>query len=143
MLTWIEKALALLIHDRQLAEHGGMAGIRDERLLESALSRPQQLLAYGEPPPDLADLAAALAFGVARNHPFADGNKRTAAVLCETFLMLNNATLAASDVALYPQYVGLADGLINEQDFAHWLRQHLHLDSNTQINETAPAYGDE
>jgi death-on-curing protein len=70
MIIWIEKALALAIHDRQLAEHGGSSGVRDEGLLESALARPQQLFAYGDPPPDLADLAASLAYGLARNHPF-------------------------------------------------------------------------
>ena len=80
MIAWLEKALVLAIHDRQLAEHGGTGGVRDEGLLESALARPQQLHAYGDPAPDLADLAAALAYGLARNHPFLDGNKRTAAV---------------------------------------------------------------
>ena len=77
MIVWLEKALTLAIHDRQLAEHGGSAGVRDETLLESVLARPQQLFAYGDPVPDLAELAASLAFGLARNHPFVDGNKRT------------------------------------------------------------------
>ena len=77
------------------------------RLLESALARPQQLHAYGDPPPDLAQLAASLAFGLARNHPFVDGNKRTAAVACETFLLLNGALLDADDLALYPMYLGI------------------------------------
>ena len=76
MIIWISRTLALAIHERQLAEHGGIAGVRDESLLESAIARPQQLFAYGDPPPDLADLAASLAFGLARNHPFSDGNKR-------------------------------------------------------------------
>src|SRR5699024_8276914 len=96
MILWIEKRLALAIHDRQLAEHGGSSGVRDEGLLESALARPQQLFAYGDPPPDLADLAATLAYGLARNHPFVDGNKRTAYVACRTFLELNGASLSAS-----------------------------------------------
>ena len=82
MISWLTKALVLAIHDRQLAEHGGSAGVRDEGLLESALARPQQLHAYGDPAPDLADLAAALASGLARNHPFVDGKKRSAAGGC-------------------------------------------------------------
>ncbi|HET7597636.1 MAG TPA: type II toxin-antitoxin system death-on-curing family toxin, partial [Burkholderiales bacterium] len=91
MIVWLEKALVLPLHDRQLAEHGGTSGVRDEGLLESALARPQQLHAYGDPAPDLAELAASLAYGLARNHPFVDGNKRTAAVACETFIELNEA----------------------------------------------------
>ena len=82
MVIWISKRLALAIHDRQLAEHGGSIGVRDETLLDSAIARPQQLFAYGDPPPDLAALSASLAYGLARNHPFIDGNKRTAAVAC-------------------------------------------------------------
>jgi death-on-curing family protein len=98
MITWIDRRLALAIHDRQLAEHGGGSGVRDAALLDSALARPQQRYAYGDPPPDLADLAASLAYGLARNHPFVDGNKRTAAVACEVFIMLNDATLEADDL---------------------------------------------
>lgn len=141
MIVWIEKALALAVHDRQLAEHGGIAGVRDERLLDSALGRPQQRHAYGEPPPDLADLAASLAFGLARNHPFMDGNKRTAAVLCETFILLNDAELQADDVELYPIYIALAEGSLTEQEFADWLRPRLILASDPQVNEAAPRYG--
>ncbi|MGN6227551.1 type II toxin-antitoxin system death-on-curing family toxin [Dyella sp. KULCS107] len=141
MIVWIEKALALAVHDRQLAEHGGIAGVRDERLLDSALGRPQQRHAYGEPPPDLADLAASLAFGLARNHPFMDGNKRTAAVLCETFILLNDAELQADDVELYPIYIALAEGSLTEQEFADWLRPRLILAGDPQVNEAAPRYG--
>src|SRR3546814_12112128 len=83
MIVWIEKPLILLLHDRQIAEHGGLAGVRDENLLQSALARPQQLYAYGDPPPDLAALAASLAHGIARNHAFVDGNKRSAIVRSE------------------------------------------------------------
>src|SRR5882757_1369535 len=108
MIVWDDKALALAIHDRLLAEHGGSSGVRDEGLLESALARPQQLYAYGDPAPDLAALAASLAFGLARNHPFVDGNKRTAAVCCETFIELNGARLTAEDVELFPQFLALA-----------------------------------
>jgi death on curing protein len=79
MIIRIERAFAIAIHERQLAEHGGGTGVRDESLLDSALARPQQLHVYGDPPPDLADLAASLASGLARNHPFVDGNQRAAA----------------------------------------------------------------
>jgi len=123
MITWIGKRLALAIHDRQLAEHGGNPGVRDEGLLDSALARSQQLHAYGDPPPDLAGLAASL--GIARNHPFIDGNKRTAAVACETFIVLNGGRLRADDLELYPQYLGLAEGSVSEAQFAGWLRQRI------------------
>ena len=141
MIVWIERALALAIHERQLAEHGGGSGVRDEALLESALARPQQLQAYGDPPPDLADQAASLAFGLPRNHPFVDGNKRTAAVACETFLLLNDASLQASDIELYPMYLALAEGSLSEADFAAWLRPHLRLEADRGVHEARARYG--
>ncbi len=140
MIVWINKRLALAIHDRQLAEHGGGSGVRDEGLLDSALARPHQLFAYGDPPPDLAALAASLAYGLARNHPFVDGNKRTAAVACETFIRLNSATLQADDLELYPLYLGLAEGSLDETGFADWLRKHLALAPGNQVNEPRAAY---
>jgi death-on-curing protein len=140
MIVRIGKPLALAIHDRQLAEHGGRVGVRDGKLLESALARPQQLHAYGEPVPDLADLAASLAFGLARNHPFVDGNKRTAAVICETFLLLNGATLQADDLELYPLYLALAEGALSESDFAAWLRQHITVDADKHVHEKHAPY---
>jgi death-on-curing protein len=140
MIVWIEKPLALAMHDRQLAEHGGSAGVRDEQLLESALARPQQLHAYGEPPPDLAALAASLAFGLARNHPFVDGNKRTAAVACETFIELNDAVLQADNLELYPVYLALAEGSLSEAEFAAWLRQHVTLKPGKRVNEKRARY---
>lgn len=140
MIIWIERPLAIAIHERQLSEHGGGIGIRDDHLLDSALARPQQAHAYGDPPPDLADLAASLAFGIARNHPFVDGNKRTAAVACETFVMLNGGTLDADDLALYPQYLGLAEGSLSEAEFAAWLRQHIKLDAGKRVNEPRSRY---
>ena len=127
MIVWLEKALALAIHDRQIAEHGGSAGVGEEGLLGSALARPQQWHAYGNPAPDFSDLAAALAHGLARNHLFVDGNKRTAAVCCETFLEMNGATLGAGDLDLFGQYVALAEGELAERDFAAWLRERIHL----------------
>jgi death-on-curing protein len=140
VIVWLEKALVLAIHDRQLAEHGGTSGVRDEGLLESALARPQQLHAYGDPPPDLADLAAALAHGLARNHPFLDGNKRTAAVACETFLELNGATLEADDLELYPLYLALAEGKLGERDFAAWLRGRVRARGRGAAHEPRSAY---
>lgn len=135
MIIWIEKAFALAIHDRQLSEHGGSSGVRDEGLLDSALARPQQLHAYGDPPPDLAYLAASLAFGLARNHPFIDGNKRTAAVACETFIVLNDAVLQADDLALYPVYLALAEGTLAEADLAAWLRSHVVQAAGNEVRE--------
>lgn len=140
MIIWIERPLAVAIHERQLAEHGGSAGVRDESLLDSALARAQQRHAYGDPPPDLADLAASLAFGLARNHPFIDGNKRTAAVVCETFIMLNGGTLDADDLELYPCYVAFAEGGLPEAEFATWLRQHIKLDAKKRVNEPRARY---
>lgn len=140
MIVWLEKALVLAIHDRQIAEHGGSAGTRDGGLLESALARPQQLHAYGDPAPDLADLAAALAYGLARNHPFVDGNKRTAAVCCETFVELNGAALEAGDPDLYPQYLALAEGKLAERDFAAWLRERLRPGARGEVHEPRKAY---
>lgn len=140
MVIWISKRLALAIHDRQLAEHGGSIGVRDETLLDSAIARPQQLFAYGDPPPDLAALSASLAYGLARNHPFIDGNKRTAAVACETFIRLNSARLQADDIELYPVYLALAEGSLSESGFAEWLRERLVLNAKGNVNEPQAAY---
>ena len=140
MIIWIGKAFAIAIHERQLAEHGGSDGVRDESLLDSALARPQQKHAYGDPPPDLADLAASLTFGLARNHPFVDGNKRTAAVACEVFVMLNGGVINADDLELYTRYVALAEGTLPEADFAHWLRKHIRFDAGKRVNEPRARY---
>jgi len=140
VVIWISKRLALAIHDRQLAEHGGSIGVRDETLLDSAIARPQQLFAYGDPPPDLAALSASLAYGLARNHPFIDGNKRTAAVACETFIRLNSARLQADDIELYPVYLALAEGSLSESGFAEWLRERLALNAKGNVNEPQAAY---
>lgn len=140
MIVWIEKKLALAIHDRQLAEHGGSAGVRDENMLESALARPQQLYAYGDPLPDLADLAATLAFGLARNHPFVDGNKRTAYVVCRTFIELNNAELIATAEEKYLTIIALAEGKLPVEEFAQWLREHMTTRHRNKIQEPKKRY---
>jgi death-on-curing protein len=121
--VWVESDIVLAIHEEQLSEHGGADGVRDMGLLESALARPQNLLAYGSP--DLADLAAAYAAGIARNHPFVDGNKRTAWVVAETFAELNGAEIAADDASAYEAMLGLAEGRIDEKAFAAWMRPQL------------------
>lgn len=140
MIVWLEKALVLAVHDRQLAEHGGSAGVRDEGLLESALARSQQLHAYGDPVPDLADLAAALAFGLARNHPFVDGNKRTAHVAYRVFLELNGAELIATDEEKYVAMLAPAEGKLAERDFAAWLRERLRLAPHGEAHEPRKTY---
>jgi death on curing protein len=121
--AWVESDIVLAIHEEQLAEHGGADGVRDMGLLESALARPQNLLAYGSP--DLADLAAAYAGGIARNHPVVDGNKRTAWVVAETFVELNGAEISADDASAYEAMLGLAEGRIDETAFAAWMRPRL------------------
>lgn len=140
MIAWIDRRLALAIHDRQLAEHGGSSGVRDDNLLESALARPQQLYAYGDPRPDLADLAASLAYGLARNHPFVDGNKRTAYVVCRTFLALNGAELVATQEEKYLTILALAEGKLKPEEFAAWLRTHTRSDWPDSVQETKAGY---
>lgn len=140
MIVWLEKAAVPAIHDRQIAEHGGSAGARDEALLESALARPKQLHAYGDPEPDLADLAAALAHGIACNHPFLDGNKRTAHVAYRVFLALNGADLAATDEEKYVAMFALAQGKLTERDFAAWLRSRLRLAPRSAAHEPRKPY---
>jgi death-on-curing protein len=121
---WISVELVTAIHSRQLSEHGGADGVRDLGLLEPALGRPRHLFAYGDPTPEMPRLAAAYAFGIARNHAFVDGNKRTAAVVCETFLILNGYEFTATDAEAYPQFLSLAAGDLSEDDFAAWLIGH-------------------
>jgi len=142
LIIWVERPLVMMLHDRQIAEHGGSSGLRDAGLLESALARPQQLFAYGDPPPDLAALAASLAHGLAKNHAFVDGNKRTAFVSYRTFLALNHARLEASPDEKYLTIIALADGSLSEADFASWLRSHLHSDaSSVGVQEPKARYG--
>lgn len=121
--VWLRPDAVMAIHDAQLAEHGGSAGLRDAGLLESALARPLNLHAYGAP--DLAALAAAYGFGIARNHPFVDGNKRTALVSLETFLALNGAELGADDADCVVTILALAAGDLTEDALADWVRRNL------------------
>ena len=120
--VWVAIAVAEAAHAEQLAEHGGGEGVRDAGLLASAMARPQNLALYGEP--DAAALAAAYAFGIARNHPFVDGNKRTAAVVSETFLALNGHRLMASDAELVVAFIALAAGELSEEALGDWFREH-------------------
>ena len=121
--TWVAVEAALATHAEQLAEHGGGEGVRDAGALESAMARPHNLVAYGDP--DAADLAAAYAFGIARNHPFVDGNKRTAAVISESFLILNGFGLAATDAEVVVAFLALAAGELSEADMADWFRERI------------------
>lgn len=121
--AWLLARDALAIHEEQIAEHGGADGVRDMGLLESALARPQNLLAYSKP--DFAELAAAYASGVARNHPFVDGNKRTAWMLAVVFLDLNGFDLDAEMPDALQAMLALAEGRIDEAAFAGWMRPQL------------------
>ena len=124
-IAWLLEETLTAIHHRQIAEHGGSEGLRDEDLLSSALARPQNLLAYGEPPPDLASLAAAYAYGIARNHPFVDGNKRTALVAARTFLILNGVDLNATQDDKVLTFLNLAEGALSEEELAEWIRKRI------------------
>lgn len=119
---WIDKGALFLLHDESLAEHGGRAGLRDEGLLDSALNKPLNLLACGDP--DFADLAASYASGLAKNHPFIDGNKRAAFLAVGMFLYLNGYRLQATQADATLSVLGLASGEVAESDFAAWLRRH-------------------
>ncbi len=119
---WLDRAVLVAAHGEQLAEHGGASGMRDENLFDSALARPVNLVAYGEP--DAAALAAAYGVGLAKNHPFIDGNKRTAFVAVETFLLLNGYVLNASDADSVLTMLSVAEGSMDEPAFVDWLRAH-------------------
>ena len=126
-IVWLFVETVTAIHHRQVAEHGGGEGLRDEALLSSALARPQNLFTYGEPRPDLASLAAAYAYGIARNHPFVDGNKRTALVAARTFLILNGVDLDATQDEKVLTFLNLAEGVISEEELADWIRKRIQL----------------
>ena len=126
MSKWrfLDRAIILAVHEEQLAQHGGGVGLRDEGLLDSALARPENLAAYN-PNADAAALAAAYAFGIAKNHPFIDGNKRTAFVAMELFLMDNGYVLAASDEDALMTMLRLAAGEWDEDAYDMWIRMNI------------------
>lgn len=120
--VWLQAEVLRAVHDEQLAEHGGGAGVRDIGLFESALARPRQLASYGDP--DRADLAASYGYGLAKNHPFVDGNKRTAFVAVELFIDCNGHALVAEDAECVLTMLAVAAGTMDEAQFADWIRQH-------------------
>jgi len=121
--TWLDPGVLLATHDEQLVEHGGASGVRDMGLFDSALARPRHAALYGSP--DVADLAALYARGIARNHPFVDGNKRTAFVAMELFLLLNGHALTADDAECVLMMLAVADGSMDEAACAQWLRERI------------------
>ena len=123
--VWLDSQVMLAVHEEQLVEHGGASGVRDQGLFESAMNRPLNLATYETP--DFAALAASYGYGLARNHPFVDGNKRTAFVAVELFLALNGWALVANDAQCVLTMLALASGDLTEAEFADWLRQHTEL----------------
>lgn len=121
---WVLKAVVLALHEEQLAEHGGRAGLRDEGLLNSALARPRNAFAFGGET-DLASLAAAYAVGIAKNHPFIDGNKRVSNVVTFMFLALNGRALQAEAAEQVRVWLAIADGTMTEEQVADWIRKHI------------------
>lgn len=122
--VWIEKSAILLLHAEALAEHGGAEGLRDDGLLESAMARPRNLLAY-EGITDLCRLSAAYAVGISRNHPFVDGNKRVAFISLALFLRLNGRRLAAEQVEAVRIMLALAEGMLTEGELTEWIKRHV------------------
>jgi death-on-curing protein len=120
---WVDGAAVLMLHDESIAAHGGASGVRDIGLLESALARPQNLHAYGESDP--AALAATYAFGILKNHPFIDGNKRTGFLAAALFLEANGFRFLASEAEVVVQTLSLAAGEIDESELAAWLRDNV------------------
>lgn len=118
---WLRREAVFILHDESLADHGGAAGVRDEGLFDSALARPENLFAYGTP--DMFDLAAAYAFGIVRNHPFVDGNKRTGFLAAAVFLEINGWMLTADEVDATVKTFALAASEITEEAYAAWLRR--------------------
>ena len=122
--VWVLDAVVLALHDEQLAAHGGLSGVRDRGAVESALARPRNLAAY-EACDDIARLAAAYAYGIARNHGFADGNKRTALVTADVFLMLNGYELVSAPVENVMTILSLAEGSLSKAELASWFRKNI------------------
>jgi len=123
-ITWVLRDAVIAIHGRQIAEHGGSDAVRDQGLLLSALARPENLYDQSDNR-DLAALAAAYAFGIAKSHPFMDGNKRTALVVARTFLKINGADMSASQDEKYTTFLKLAEGTLSEEELAEWIRNKL------------------
>jgi death-on-curing protein len=121
---WLLDEVVLALHDEQLAEHGGLAGVRDLGAVKSALARPRNLAGY-EDCEDIVQLAAAYAYGIARNHGFAEGNKRTALVVADLFLMLNGYELSSLPVETVMTILGVADGSISENELVAWFRGNI------------------
>jgi len=120
---WIDRRALLLLHEQALVEHGGVSGLRDPGLMDSALARPRNLFAY-DPKADIVQLAAAYGFGLVKNHPFVDGNKRIAFIATDLFLHLNGQSLAAEQIDQIHTMLRLAASEISEEDFATWIRDH-------------------
>jgi death on curing protein len=120
---WVNKPEVLVVHSRQLAEHGGSDGLRDETLLDSALAKPRNVFAYSDSA-SLPRLAASYAFGIARNHAFIDGNKRTALVISEGFLRLNGLKVVSSPEEKYLTFLHLAEGSLTEEELTAWFTSH-------------------
>lgn len=127
MTVWLSRQTILAIHDEQLAEHGGAVGVRDEGLLESALARPLNRASYGDP--DMAELAALYAIAIARNHPFVNGNKRTAYVALESFLELNGCEFPVSDRDAVIATLALASSAMSDDEFTAWVRNNTRVRS--------------
>lgn len=119
---WLDRVDCLAIHETMLAQHGGLAGVRDDHMLESAIAKPPHLFAYSTP--DLSDLAAAYAAGIIRNHPFLDGNKRSGFMMAMAFLELNGFEFAAAEVDAVVQTLALAAGALGEAGYASWLKRN-------------------
>jgi len=122
---WVRPDVIIAIHRRQSAEHGGKEGIRDAGLLESALGKPKNLYHYSNPKPALSGMAASYAYGIALNHPFVDGNKRTALIACQLFLRLNGVQITASQAEKYDTFIKLASGDLSEKSLAKWINEHI------------------
>jgi death-on-curing protein len=120
---WLTRVVVDAIHNDQLREHGGLPGIRDDNVLESALARPQQKWHYADNA-DVPMLAAAYAFGLVKNHPYRDGNKRIGFLAMATFLAINGHELEAADAEVVAEFVALADGGVSEEELADWIRLH-------------------
>lgn len=132
--VWVLRDVVLALHDQSLAQFGGLAGVRDEGLLDSALGKPQNLFAYGQP--DLFDLAASYAFGLVRNHPFLDGNKRAGFVVAVLFLELNGCRFQATEVDAALRTLALAAGEMTEAAYAKWLKANSATRASHQRRNT-------